>query len=184
MNATEILSRDNLLTNCERSMRYHQARRRFFNSAHLGIQFLIFAFASVGVSNFIVAFLSNAHTWMLAIISFLALASLVYGPAGKATLHASLYRGFTDLAGTIAATPDASESDRAEWTRRIHLLYGDEPPVYRALNAHCNNQMVTALDSDEGYSVDLRWYHRWLRNIIPFQGTDFRNRKQVNTVGC
>ena len=184
MNATKILSCDNLLTDCERSMRYHQARRRFFNSTHLGIQFLIFAFASVGVSNLIVNLSSNAHTLTLIIIGLLALASLVYGPAGKATLHASLYRGFTDLAGAISATPDASESDRVEWTRRIHLLYGDEPPVYRALNAHCNNQMVIVLDSDEGYFVDLHWHHRLLRNLIPFQGTDFRNRNQINAAAC
>ena len=185
MNTTQTLTRDDLLTDCERSMRYHQARRRFFNSTHLGIQFLIFAFASVGVSNFIVNLSSDSHTWMLAIISLLALASLVYRPAGKATLHASLYRSFTDLAGTIAATPDASESDRAEWTRRIHLLYGDEPPVYRALLAHCDNQVAIALNAvDKGYFVDLHWHHRLLRNFIPFQGTDFRNRNQINAAAC
>ncbi len=37
MNTSSIRSRDDLLTDCERSMRYHQVRASFYNSAHLHV---------------------------------------------------------------------------------------------------------------------------------------------------
>lgn len=74
MNTTESLSRENLLTDCERSMRYHQARERFFNAMHLCIQFLIFASASVGVSKLLDAFLPvQERAILLAVLAVMAL---------------------------------------------------------------------------------------------------------------
>ena len=87
MNPDEILSRQDLLTDCERSMRYHQARARFFDA------------------------------------------------------------------------------------------------VYRALLAHCDNQVAIAMNADPGYFVDLRWYHLLLRNLWAFQGTEFLNRNQAAEAG-
>ncbi len=183
MNPNEILSRQDLLTDCERSMRYHQARSRFLNTAHLFIQFLVFAFASAGVSNLILNSLtSEATRWLWALIAVLALFSLVYNPAEKSALHRSLYRGFTILAGTIAATTEADTTTLAGWTKTIHALYAEEPPVYRALLAHCDNQVAIAMNADPGYFVDLSWYHRLLRNLWAFQGTEFLNRNQANEV--
>lgn len=181
-NTGETPTRGDLLTDCERSMRYHQARARFFNWVHLLIQFFVFALASVGVSRLIGALLTDQTIlWLLAAISLLALFSLVYNPAEKSSIHKSLYRGFAMLNGVVAALPDADEATLAEWTQRIHALYAEEPPVYRALLAHCDNQVSIALDAvGKGYFVDLRWHHRLFRNFVPFQGTDFPNRNQAH----
>lgn len=182
MSTTQILSRDDLLTDCERSMRYHQARARFCNTLHLFIQFLVFALSSVSVYHLMVTLLDDqALRWLWAGVGLLALVSLVYNTSDKAALHKSLYRSFTMLAGTIAATPDANEAMRTEWTKSIHALYAEEPPVYRALLAHCDNQVAIALNADQGYFVDLCWHHRLLRNMIQFQGTAFPNRNQAHS---
>ena len=177
--ATETLSRDDLLTDCERSMRYHQARARFFNTLHLFIQFIVFAIASASVSNLLNAVLAD-QSIVWAVVSMLALFSLVGNPARKHALHQSLYRGFTILNGTILATPDADDETQARWARDIHALYADEPPVYRALLAHCDNQIAILLGADKGFFVDLRWYHRLFRNWIPFQGAELINRNQAH----
>ena len=180
MNTSKTISRDNLLTDCERSMRYHQARARFFNTLHLFIQFIVFAIASASALRLIESYLAEQTIPLLwAAISLLALISLVYNPVEKASIHKSLYRSFTMLAGEIAATLAPDEATLSEWTKRIHALYADEPPVYRALLAHCDNQITIALNADKGYFVDLRWYHRLLRNLIPFQGSAFMNRNQA-----
>ena len=183
MNTTQTLSRNDLLTDCERSMRYHQARARFYNNTHLLIQFLVFALATASVSRLLDTLLTGqVLLWFLAAIGLLALFSLVYNPAEKAGLHKSLYRGFTMLNGTIFATPDADETTLSEWTKTIYGLYAEEPPVYRALLAHCDNQVAIALNKvNEGYFVDLRWNHRLFRNLWSFQGTEFPNRNQVHS---
>ena len=180
MNTSKTLSQDDLLTDCERSMRYHQARTRFFNSLHLFIRFFVFAITTASVISLIESYLAKQTISLWAVIGLLALISLIYNPAEKASLHKSLYRGFTILAGEIAATPDANETTLSEWTKNIYALYADEPPVYRALLAHCDNQISIALNADKGYFVDLRWYHRLLRNLIPFQGSPFMNRNQTS----
>ena len=182
MNQTtsKTLSRDDLLTDCERSMRYHQARARFFNTLHLFIQFIVFAIATASVLRLIESYLAEQTIPVLwAVISVLALISLVYNPADKASLHKFLYRNFTMLAGEITATPDPDEVTLSKWIWNIHVLYADEPPVYRALLAHCDNQVIIALGADKGYFVDMRWYHRLLRNLIPFQGNDFPDRNHA-----
>ncbi|MDA7968811.1 MAG: hypothetical protein MPK31_07805 [Gammaproteobacteria bacterium] len=182
MNANALLSRDDLLTDCERSMRYHHARERFLNTAHLFIQFVVFALTTTGTVWLIESFVGE---WfglgLLAAASALALCSLIFRPAEKAGLHRSLYRSFTLLAGAISSTANPDEATRAEWTRNIHALYAEEPPVFRALLAHCDNQVAIALGArhDDDYFVDLKLHQRLLRNFLPFQDTDFLNRSQA-----
>ncbi len=179
---TTATTRPDLLTDCERSMRYHQARARFFNALHLFIQFIVFALASANVAHFIDFWLADdwSATLLWATVGLLALFSLVFNPAGKHTLHKSLYYKFTVLYGEVMANPDVDDKMLVEWIKNIHALYAEEPPVYRALLAHCDNQVVIALDADKGFSVNLRWYHRLLRNFVPFQGSEFPNQNQVH----
>ena len=182
MNTNQTLSHDDLLTDCERSMRYHHERARFFNKVHLFIQFLVFALASASVSRLLGTLLTDQILlWLLATIGLLALFSLVYNPADKSSIHKSLYRGFTMLNGTVAATPDPDEATLTEWTKSLHSLYAEEPPVYCALLAHCSNQVVLALGADRRYLVTLRWREKWLRNIFSFQGTEFLNQDQARS---
>lgn len=180
MSTNETLSRNDLLTDCERSMRYHQARARFFNALHLFIQFLIFAVSSVGVFQLLSAYLSEYWSIVLfAIIPTLALFSFVYNPVEKYYLHKLLHRDFTYLYGNIMSTPDAGKNTIANWTKEIMTLYENEPPVYRALLVHCENQVSIQLDKvKDGYYVDLSWHHKWFRNFCHFQSADFLNRNQ------
>ncbi len=177
----ETMSRSDLLTDCERSVRYHQARARSFDTFHRWIQFFVFALASANVAHLIDSWLADwSITLMWAIVGVLALSSLVFNPAGKHTLHNSLYRSFTSLHGKVLAYPDADDKMLIEWTKDIHALYADEPPVYRALLAHCDNQVAIALDADKGFFVQLSWYHHWFRNLLPFQGSEFLNQSQLD----
>lgn len=162
-------------------MRYHQERARFLNTAHLSIQFMVFALVSSSVYCLIMAWFDNQALLVVsAVVGLLALFSLVFNPAEKSALHKSLYRSFTMLAGTIAATPESnSKETRAVWAKSIHLLYAEEPPVFRALHAHCENQMVIALGADlNDHFVDMEKHQRRLRNWFRFQDEDFPSRKQ------
>ena len=177
----ETMSRSNVLRGCQRSMRYHQARARFFDTFHRWIQFFVFALASANVAHLIDSWLADwSITLIWAIVGVLALSSLVFNPAGKHTLHNSLYRGFTLLHGKVSAYPDADDKMRGEWIEGIHALYADEPPVYRALLARCDNQVVIALGADRKYLAPLRLHHRMFYNFFPFQGYEFISQDQID----
>ncbi|MDA8002316.1 MAG: hypothetical protein MPL62_13635 [Alphaproteobacteria bacterium] len=181
MTTNETLSRSDLLTDCERSMRYHHARERFFDGAHSFIQFLLFASSSTGGGVLLLGEFSAESVSAVALgaVSLLALLSLVWNPSNKGKLHRSLYRKFTRLLGEVYANENPDNAARAEWTRTIHELYAQEPPVFRALHAHCDNQIVIALDADRGHFVDLKFHQRLLRNFLPFQGGEFLSRNQL-----
>ena len=179
MNRTNNPPHHDLRTNCERSARYHHARAQFLNSFHLFLQFVVFAAATVGASHLVVeTFTGQMLPWLMMGISLLALFSLVLNPGEKSTRHKILYRDFIVLAGAIAAMPKPTDENLAEWEKSIHALYAKEPPVYRALHAHCGNQIVIALGAEKKYRSRLRWYHILLRHLIPFQGTDFPSLDQ------
>ena len=182
MNTNQTLSHGNLLTGCKRSMRYHHERARFFNKVHLFIQFLVFALASASVSRLLDTLLTDhILLWLLATIGLLGLLSLVYNPAENASLHKSLYRGFTMLNGTVSATLNPDEATLTEWTKSLYSLYAEEPPVYCALLVHCSNQVVIVLDADRKYLVKLHCHQKWFRNIFSFQGTEFLNQEQASS---
>ena len=79
MTTNETLSRSDLLTDCERSMRYHHARERFFDGAHSFIQFLVFASSSTGGGVLLLGEFSAESVSAVALgaVSLLALLSLV-----------------------------------------------------------------------------------------------------------
>lgn len=172
--ATEnvLKARDDLLTDCERSKRYHGARLRFYETTNRW-----FIFAMVASSAGAVVQWGNACVpWLPAITAVLGLFSLVFDLNGKARLHDTLYRRCANLNGRIEASANPKQSDISEWKIEIHGIYGDEPPVYRVLNQHCANQVLQALYEDieenaaiyKKYYVPLNWYHRWFKNLLPF----------------
>lgn len=173
------MARGDLLRQCEFSARYHHVRERFLNTAHLSIQFVAFLLTTTSVVWLVESFISE---WLglvlLTVASALSLCSLIFRPAEKVGLHRSLYRRFTLLAGIISSTTNPSRKTRVEWSRRIHALFAEEAPLFDALLVQSANQVYIAHDDDPGYLVDLRFYHRWFRNLWRFQSTDFVNRYQ------
>ena len=175
MTTTEILSRGDLLTDCERSMRYHLERERFLNWANSFLQFLVFAVSSLGGGALVLGLFSTetVSVAVMVLVGLLALLILVWNPSRKASEHRALYQGFTRLHGVIYASEDPESVIHPEWTQQIHELYAQEPPVYRALHAQCANHVVIALGADRKFLADLKHRHRWFRNIFHFQNTDF-----------
>ncbi|MDA8022432.1 MAG: hypothetical protein MPK05_05560 [Gammaproteobacteria bacterium] len=181
MTTSTTKMRNQLLNDCERSARYHHARAGFYDAAHLRIQFFVFVVTAASASILFGRILSETLVGMLLLfaVSLLALFSVLWNPSGKAGHHKSLHRGFITLAGIINAAENPSKAQCEEWTRAVHALFAEEPPIYRALNAHCYNQLSIKLDVvKDGYFVDLKWYHHLLRNLVHFQGGDFPIRRQ------
>lgn len=173
--------RDNILTGCERSMRYHHARQSFYETSTSFIHFVIFILSAGSVLILIEELFgknSVVVAALMALVSVLSLFSLVFNPAKKASIHRSLYHEFAMLAADIESSPETlDEKNILNWRDQISIIYSKEPPVYRALNEHCRNQVAIALDNKEEFNP-MHWYYRTLRNIFPFQGvTEFSVKK-------
>ena len=145
---------DALLFQIEKSMRYHQRRRGFYD---LGYRVLMFAIIVSG-SLFAVFQLKS-----IGIGSVLAAISLVWGPANKARTHEFLFRRFTDLSVEMQSKSWTASNYR-KWKSKRLAIEADEPPIYYALEADCDNQVRRAWGRDQKLVKIALW--RWLTMSI------------------
>jgi len=138
------------LFDVRRSIRYHDRRRAFFERLHQitgGLTVLL-----AGSVLFDIARPGDSPWWLLAIAAVAALLSawdIVVGYASKATLHRDLKGRFCELEAKIFVGDAAADTWASYRAARLRIEQ-DEPPIYRALDLLCHNELLLA----EGYGRD------------------------------
>lgn len=169
--ATERLRQqaEDYLHDCDRSARYHTARRAFLDKWH---RWMIVAVVLSGSSA--VAALSGDNKILsgsiMLLTAVLAAIEVVFNITDRARDHELLARRFYQIASTI--TPEYVNSEQVGcWRRAILGVYVDEPAVYHALNAECYNAAAQALGKRERQRIKRR--HYLLRHWWRFSAEDF-----------
>ena len=125
----------------EKSMRYHQRRRGWYDRLHKVAMLVIIVCGSA------VNLLESAE-WMgyLGVaVAALAALDLVFGLSHRARDHEMLFRRFSDLAIKIRAVgTEPTQKDYEEWARERVDIEKEEPPIYLALEADCDNEVRRA----------------------------------------
>lgn len=75
--------------------------------------------------------------------TIIAAVNLVWAPSHRARDHEILFRRFSDLAVIIRTKP-ASNKAYDEWEKERIEIESDEPPIYIALEADCDNEVRRA----------------------------------------
>ena len=153
-----------LLFDVRRSARYHERRRAFFESLHRLTSF--FTILLAGGVLFELAGTGSPARWLQCIGLFaaaLAATDLIVGFAARATQHAGLRARFVDLEMAMARGGTDETAWQAHRLARL-AIERDEPPIYRALDLLCRNEMLQA----EGFSSEQQPGHfvqvgRWQR---------------------
>ena len=150
-----VLKVDGLDFGVEKSKRYHQRRRGFYDTLHKILMFLIIVSGSAAFAELSLDF--------AAVAAVLAALELVLTPALLARKHEMLFRDFSDLAIDIRAKTPNERSYRVLDQRRL-VLEKDEPPVYHALEAHCDNEVRRAWERDREL-IEIGWWS-WLTMYV------------------
>lgn len=155
-----------LLFDVRRSIRYHDRRRSFFEFMHRITAVLTILMA--GSILFEIGKTGATASWLIGlsiIAALLAALDMVVGYASKADLHRSLKVRFSKLEMAIIISSDNS----AEWdsfhNERL-LIEQDEPPIYRALDTLCHNEVVLALGLGQGELYKVNAFHKATRHIF------------------
>lgn len=141
----------------EKSMRYHQRRRGFYDSTHKVIMFFVVLAGS--------AAFSGIGEFFGAIAAALAAADLVWGPSHKARGHEMLFRRFSELAIEIRTAAEPSRPAYEKWIQARINIETNEPPIYWALEADCDNEVRRAWGKDSEL-VNIRWLSRWTMYLL------------------
>jgi hypothetical protein len=166
----------------EKSLRYHQRRRAAYDFRH---KFVMFAIILLGSAAFgkVLGGMSSAEQWLGLMIAGIAALDLVAGFSHKARDHEVLHRGFSDMAVEIRRTIEKTEEDYGKWLAWRVRFEAEEPPIYWALEASCDNEVTAAWGRDETEGlVPLGWRHHIFMNWYRFDKTEFPPRKIPKSV--
>ena len=164
-----------LLFGVRRSVRYHVRREQYFDRAHhLGA----FAAALTGFAT--IAALLADHAALATAAAATALAGageMAFGFARKARRHSDLAHDFIDLEKALVQTGDALPESRLRELEAVRLdIEARKPPVLRALDAMCHDELVTALGIEDGQRSNLGWWQCWPAHFADLGAHRLRKR--------
>jgi len=134
---------DNLDYSVEKSIRYHQRRRNFFDWVNRLSMFALIICGSATFAKYL-----GFVEYYAAAITIIAAFNLVWAPSHKSRDHEILFKRFSNLAVQIRTT-QASEKAYGEWLKERINIETEEPPIYNALEADCDNEVRRAWGRDE-----------------------------------
>jgi len=158
-----------LLFDVRRSVRYHDRRRAFFERLHQVTSGLTVLLA--GSVLFELARPGESAPWMggLAVVAaLLSTWDIVVGYAGKAGLHKDLKARFGVLEMAILSGGDSSDAWNGYQIERLRIEQ-DEPPVFRALDLLCHNELALAEGfdrNDKAHFEQLSFWKQATRHIF------------------
>ncbi len=173
---------DQLLIDIMRSIRYHDRRYAFF--INLVIIVRVFNILLAGTAIFGYSTLEPNVIYILsAIVALCNIVDISINFSDKLVLHKSLKEKFINL--EIYAHSD--NANAKELKRKILAVEQEEPPIYRALDVLCHNEIVQA----HGYDMNKNWYpvNMWYRltsNLLRHESVNWveiKNKQNMNVKG-
>lgn len=159
-----------LLFHVGRSVRYHDRRRAFFEALHrISSVFVVLLASSVFLD--LLGSASERPWWITGIALMAAIFAafdIIVGFSRFATLHHDLKRRFIQLEIEIS-TQDVTQQNLRSQQAECLRIEQDEPPVYRALDLLCHNELAHAkgyTDKAHFFTVDpwprfTRHFYHW-----------------------
>lgn len=142
MNADD--EREAVLWDVQRSIRYHDRRRAFFDFWHRLTAALSLIFASAAAVDLLNASGHGIAIGAAFVVAVLSALDLVVGTAEKARKHDDLRRRFIKLESGIRRDERPSPQMLAAWSEERLAIELDELPIYRALDVLCWNELAIA----------------------------------------
>ncbi len=160
----------------EKSLRYHQRRRGFFDAMHNAIMFGVIICGSA-------AFAGESPKLAGAIAALIGALDLVFQFSHKARDHQSLFQRFSELNLAVATFEVSHSKEIDDLVAKRLKIEADEPPVFWALEADCDNETAIAWGRNKSSGlIRIEWHQRLFMNFWRFDRTVFPDRRQVEVL--
>lgn len=165
----------------QRSIRYHQRRRRWYDGLHnlaagAGALFGSVAFFTILQQQEMLAMMAAA------IVTLLSVSDLVLGSSGMARLHHDLARDFIALDARIRTENQTGKLYKSLCQERLSIE-ANEPPTHVILNRICYNEQLRAEGRhEEGHLIELTWFQRALAHVMDIGAHTSSRKKMDNQV--
>jgi hypothetical protein len=147
---------------------YHSSRRRFFELLSRCLSFLVVISGTAAVANLQIL----DPRLMAAIAAAIGALQLVFDFNGRARVHENLQRRYFELIAEVDAVATPTPADIEKWNAKWSLIYADEPPPMRGLDAISYNTACDSIGRSKS-RLELSWYHLFFRHLYSFPNTQF-----------
>jgi hypothetical protein len=160
-------SKYDLLFDVQRSIRYHNKRRAFFDSLNTVSNVCAVGFGSGTVFSLLQSADSQWLTASLAAgVTLVSTVNLVIGSNRMARTHHDLARKFTDLERKIRAVHEETPDLVSTWWNERLSIESEEPPVKRVLDSMCYNEMIKAMGYTHVKPVKITPTQRFFAHVF------------------
>lgn len=160
--------KNDLVFCADRSIRYHDRRRAFYEFADGSSSWLSLISGSAAVAALInTAFPDGWAIVFGCITAVTGLFMVVMRPASMAALHAQLKQRFVGLRIKLAKVGEDVSAEQLTLFEVERLdIEREEPPIYRALDLVCHNEVALAMGkNDPAHLYRLPPYKRLTANL-------------------
>lgn len=174
-----MAERDNVRFNALRNALYHTSRRRYFERLHRTFTFATILLGTAAASD-LLAGIGVSQIEFGFVVATVGALQLVLDFAGSARDHQGLQRSYYALLAEIEQRSEPTPGDCAGWQAQLFRIAGDEPPVFRAIDAKAYNDAIDAIDIfGEGERLRIPFSHRLLGSIWSFDGYSYRKLSEI-----
>ncbi|HET6567697.1 MAG TPA: hypothetical protein VFG50_07020 [Rhodothermales bacterium] len=162
----DVAHRQHLLFTIRKSIRYHNARRQFYERLHAVAAALCVTF---GTATTFAALSGAGPYWaagMAAVVTVIATLDLVSGTPAKIRLHHDLARRLIGLEKQVIRKLHPNALDIRSWEADRLDVQADEPPRRHVLDTMVYNELLQAYGADPSEQIQVRWYQRWLAHVL------------------
>ncbi|AZG75550.1 hypothetical protein [Methylocystis rosea] len=149
---------------------YHTARGQFLDLCTRSLNFVVIALGTSAAAE-----IGKGHIepkWLAAAATFAATIQLVGDLGVSARVHFYLQRRCYELLSELEGPAPKDQTKIAEVRAKLTVLYGEEPPPMRALDAVAYNAACDSVGKGER-RVKISWFQSAMRQFYPFNGTKF-----------
>ena len=156
-----------------KSVRYHQRRRGFFESAHTAAA----ALQVIAGSSAVAAVVGESTTLgaaLAATAAALAALDLTIGTTRRATVHAGLAQQFAQLEREMVQHENDEQVNGAtavEFRQRRLEIEEHEPPKLRVIDLLCHNELVVSTYRHEK-TYPIKWLRRCVGHVFDVEVAD------------
>ena len=155
-----------------RNALYHTARRRHLEAMGRTMNFIVIIAGAGALADFIPKdYITVVKSTLAAVTLVTGSIQLVYDFSGQARLHEFLQRRFYEILAKIESNTSISEADIHRIRGEITVIYADEPPTLRALDAVAYNAASDSLGGD--YRVRVSWLQSITRQYLAWGQASF-----------
>lgn len=170
------------LFDIQRSIRYHQRRRGFYDRLDKTSNMLSLIFGSAAIFGVLQEKYKVVAIVASAVVTVVSSINLVVGSAQRGRDHTDFMRKYVELEKSMLG--DATEERLLAIKEARLCIEAEEPPVMHVLNAICHRELMRAIGYSKKELPQIGWFQSAVAQVFDFRESSIHAPKSKRKRKC